>query len=302
MVIKKETIQRIKDIIERRYRHLTLSLLGSGVLSAEDLAALKARGVDTSSKGSFLELVYNHSFMNPPGNPAAPTSAKDAEAQQRPSGAKPAGEAHDYAVEHANENAAQLLDRMRVDVATRVESIIRETNNKYKSNALQNLVRPEEADELVKESMVGEIKQRLRDTAGDANRDWTRIAVTEVSNVIGIGSTDRIVAQNKDKNLQEVYVFRVTVSDATTCKWCRNFYLDADGSPKVYRLSTLLANGSNYGKRTSDWRPVIQATHPNERCSQVVELPPGYKVLPGGKLTYIGVDAFGEYISNKLTA
>ena len=302
MVISKETIQKIKEIIDRKYKQLTVSMLGKNILSPEELRALEAAGVDTSNDTSLLELVYNHNFLNRQGDGLGPISVEDMIAQQSAPGVVPQGEAHDYAVEHANENAAQLLDKMKTDVSTRIEGIIRETNSQYKANALQNLNRPDEADQLIKEGMVGQIKQRLRDASGDATRDWNRIALTETSNAIGIGSTDRIVAQNQDKKLDEVYVFRIVVGDEATCKWCRRFYVDEDGSPKVYKLSTLLSNGSNYGKRTSEWRPVVDATHPNTRTSQVIELPPGYKVLPGGKLTYIGLDAFEEYIVNKLSA
>lgn len=302
MVISKETIQKIKEIVERKYKQFTVSMLGKDTLTPQELKALQAAGIDTSNDTSLLELVYNHNFLNLEGADVGPTSVEDMISQQKVPGIKPQGEAHDYAVEHANENAAQLLDKMKTDVSTRIEGIVRETNSQYKANALQNLNRPDEADQLIKEGMVGQIKQRLRDASGDATRDWNRIAITEVSNAIGIGSTDRIVAQNQNKDLNEVYVFRIIVNDSATCKWCKRFYLDEDGSPKVYKLSTLLSNGSNYGKKTAEWNPVINATHPNERCSQVIELPPGYKVLPGGKLTYIGVDAFNEYIVNKIAS
>jgi hypothetical protein len=302
MVISKETLAKIKDIIDRNYRNLTVSVLGDSVLTPEEKKALEREGVKVEGSESLLELVYNHNFINQEGTPNAPTSVQDMRAQQAIPGVVPKGEAHDYAVEHANEIARQLLDKMNQDVSTRIEGFIRDTNNEYKANALQNLDRVQEADELVKEGMVSQIKAKLRDTAGAADRDWRRIAVTEISNAIGIGSTDRIVAKNADKQLKDVYVFRIIVEDAKTCKYCRSFYQDADGSPKLYRLSTILGNGSNYGKKAADWRPTIQATHPNERCSQVIELPVGYKVLPGGKLTYIGVDQWQEYITNKLTS
>ncbi len=302
MVISKETIKRIKDIIDKNYKQLTISVLGKDIFTPDELAKLMIQGVDISNKQSLLDLVYNHNFLNQHGEIIAPTSVGDMAAQQSPVGVKPQGEAHDYAIEHANENAAQLIEKMKGDISTRVEGIIRETNSQYKANALQNLDRPDATDELIKEGMVGQIKQRLRDTSGDANRDWKRIAVTEVSNSIGIASTDRIVAKNKEKDLEDVYVFKIPVNDSKLCKYCRRFWLDSDDSPKVYRLSTLLSYGSNYGKKTSEWRPTIQSTHPNDRESMVIELSPGYKVLSGGKLTYIGLDEWSNYIVEKLVA
>lgn len=302
MIIPKSTILKIKGLIDKKYKILAITMLGQSVLSAAEKLDLESQGEDITNDDSVMDLAYNHNFLNEEGGQIAPTSVGDMKSQQSAPGVKPRGEAHDYAIEHANENTAQLIEKMRQDVSTRIEGIIRETNNQYKSNALQNLNRTDQADELVKEGMVGQIKTRLRDTAKNVTRDWKRVAVTEVSNVIGIGSADRIVAKNQDKNLDEVYVFRTVINDAKLCKYCKKFYLDGDGSPKLYKLSTLLSNGSNYGKKTDSWNPVITATHPNERCSQIIELPPGYKVLPGGSLTYIGMDAFHDYISNKLTA
>jgi hypothetical protein len=153
---------------------------------------------------------------------------------------------------------------------------------------------------LVKESTLSKLKQKLRDTTQDVNRDWLRVATTVMSETIGNGSVDRIVTDNRDKDAGEVYVYRIVVNDAALCKYCRRFYMDEDGSPKVYKLSTLLGNGSNFGKKKDSWLPVVGATHPNERCSQVIELKPGWKVLPGGKQTYIGLEKWNDYIVNKV--
>jgi len=302
MVISKETIKRIKRIIERNYNQFTISILGKSVFSPEELKNLNAEGLDTSNNDSLLDLIYSHNFINRHGDPKAPTSVEDMKSQQSLPGTVPEGEAHEYASEHLNENASQLIEKMNQDVQTRVEGLIRETNHQFKTNALQNLNRPDEVDDIIKEGMVSQIKQKLRDSSGDANRNWRRVAITETSNAIGAGSSDAIVARNREKDLGEVYVFRIVVGDSKLCKYCREFYLDGDGSPKLYRMSTLLNNGSNYGKKTPEWKPVVLATHPNERCSAVMELPPGYKLLSGGSMTYIGMDVWDDYIQEKLNS
>lgn len=302
MVISKKTIAKIKEIVKKKHAKLGITLLGNSIYTRSELNALKKQGIDISNTTSLMDLAYNHNFVNTEGNPTNPTSVEDMTAQQSVPGIKPEGEAHDYAVEHSNENVAQLIEKMSTDVSTKLEGLIRESNNQYKSNALQNLDRSDAADELVKEGMIGQIKGKLRDAANDSGRDWHRVATTEISNVIGIGSTDRIVAKNRAKSMDDVFVYRIAIIDAKTCKYCKRFYIDADGSPKVYKLSTLLSNGSNYGKKTADWAPVVVATHPNERCSQMIEVPPGYKVQVGGKLTYIGLSAWNDYIVDKIEA
>jgi hypothetical protein len=195
----------------------------------------------------------------------------------------------------------QYIQKLRQDVATRIENLIRENNDTFKMDSLQNLDREDFLDSLVKESSVGKLKRALQDTSKDGNRDWLRVAITELSNTVGIAGVDRIVTDNRNSDMSEIYVYRIIVNDAATCKYCKRFYLDSDGSPKLYKLSTLLNNGSNVGKKTDAWKPTTMATHPNERCSAVIELKPGFALTPGGKVTYIGLDKWPDYIHQKLS-
>jgi arsenate reductase-like glutaredoxin family protein len=299
MVTKKETIEKIREIIQKHYARLVVSVLGKDPLSDKELKELEEQGIDTSNQDSLLSLVYYHNFINHPVGPNDPKTVEEMKAQQSVIGLKPKGLAHDYTVESINDKTKQYIDKLKLDMMTRVEGIIRENNDSYKMNALQNLDRQDALDELVKESTLGKLRQKLRDTSGDGNRDWMRVAVTEMSNAIGIASVDRIVSDNIESPLDEVYVYRIIVKDAKTCKWCRRFY-DEDDGPKLYRLSTLLGNGSNYGKKTDSWLPVVGATHPNERCSQMIELKPGFALNPDGSQTYIGLEKWKDYVLHKL--
>jgi hypothetical protein len=61
-----------------------------------------------------------------------------------------------------------------------------------------------------------------------------------------------------------------------------------------------MANGSNIGRKRSEWKPVVVATHPNERCSGLLELRPGWKVSQGGGVEFIGKTAWDAYLERKL--
>lgn len=302
MVTDKATIEKIREIVAKNYNRLAISVLGRGVLSEEDLRKLKEAGVDTSNQDSLMSLVYHHNYINHPVGKNAPTSVEDMKNQQKIDDIKPSGRAHQYAEENINDKMKQLIDKMKTDVMTRLEGIVRENNDQFKVDSLKNPLRSESMEELVKESTLGKLKQRLQDTSKDGNRDWMRVAITEMSNAVGIASADRIMVDNADKDMDDIYVFRIVVNDAKTCKYCRRFYVDSDGSPKVYRLSTLLSNGSNYGKKTDDWKPCAGATHPNERCSQTIELKPGWQVNANGSVSYIGLEKWRDYIFHKLAS
>ena len=298
MVISKETLEKIAEIITKHYNQLTISVLGRSVFTPKQLKEMQAAGIDTSNKNSLLAMIYYHNFINNPIGNNSPTSVEDMKVQQSQPGIKPEGEANDYTVENINDKTKQYIDKLRMDVVTRIQGFIRDNNDEYKFNALANLDRPDAMDELVKESSLGKVKQKLRDSSKDAARDWQRVALTEMSNAIGIGSVDRIVTDNRGADLDDVYVYRIIVGDAITCKYCRRFY--GEGIPKLYRLSTLLENGSNYGKKQDAWMPVSGATHPNTRTSQVIELKPGFALRSGGSVTYIGLAKWADYIHEVL--
>ena len=302
MVTSNETIEKIKKIVNKHYNRLLVKVIGNDALTKVQLAELKAAGFDVSNKDSLMEVIYNHNFLNNPRTTTSPTSMSDMIAQQSVRGLAPQGEANKFTVDHLNETTKQLIEKLKLDTSTRIENIVRQNNVNYKFNALQNIDRSELADTIVKESSISRVKSILKDTAADGSRDWQRVALTEMSNAIGAGSVDRIVTDNRDKQAEDIYVYRIIVGDSVTCKWCRKFYGDVGQTPKIYRLSTLLANGSNYGLKTSDWKPVTGATHPNTRTSQIVELKPGFAVEPGGRPTYIGMDAWENYIAENLTA
>ena len=60
------------------------------------------------------------------------------------------------------------------------------------------------------------------------------------------------------------------------CPVCRRLYLisgEIGTEPIVFKLSTLLANGTNIGVKQANAKPVIGATHPYCRCTLNVKPP-----------------------------
>jgi len=297
MMLSKDALQKIKKIIENSYNELLVSVAGTSVLTESELDDLRDLGV-SPEKNSLLTLLYYNNLLNDLTSTTAPTSVPDMERQQRSAPTEP----HQLqAIEHLNENFAQTTRKISSDIQGKVEGLIREYNLSIRNKKLaDNLPTEGQTARLMQDSTVGGLRQALRDMTEDANRNWSRVAITETANALGLGSIDRVTAENKDKDIAEVYVFRIPVDDAALCKKCKQFYLDTDRSPVVYRLSTLLANGTNNGKKMDNWRPVATATHPNDRESGVIELKPGWKVRPGGSLEFIGLDAWPAYINAKL--
>lgn len=297
MIISKQKLAKIKQIIEKNYNSLLVSVLGKHVFTDDELAEMRKEGIDTDNEESLLQMVYYNYVLNDMKANEAPRNISEMRKQQQ---GKPVGHVYDVAEEHVDESFKQHVDKLRADVQSSLEGVIRTSNMQYRNNSLENLNRLDEIDRLIKESSVGKVKQALREYMGEVGRNYDRIAVTEVANALGMASVDRVVAQNKNAKPEEVYVFRIPVRDAALCKFCRKFYLDADETPAVYRLTTLLRNGTNYGKKTDAWKAVAVATHVNDRESGILQLKPGWKVGIDGKLEYIGMKDWDKYIRDKL--
>lgn len=144
---------------------------------------------------------------------------------------------------------------------------------------------------LLKRETVSKMVVELRNKSGDMFRNWKRVAVTELTNTMNAGAVDQIVRNNPKRSAEEIYVYKAIPIDFKTCKICLRVYLDSDGAtPKVYSLSDLLSNGTNYGKNASDSLAVVGATHPNCR-GLLLQLPDGWGFIKGSQnLKYYGPD------------
>ena len=111
------------------------------------------------------------------------------------------------------------------------------------------------------------IASELRTATEDWNRDWHRVAATEVHNA----SESAYASHMRDAYGPDCLVWRQEAPDC--CDVCRRLVMDADGTPKVWKLSELTANGTNWGKKQKEWLPVIGTIHPSCRGTVGFALP-----------------------------
>lgn len=105
----------------------------------------------------------------------------------------------------------------------------------------------------------------------------------------------KAVQIKEDSIFDDPYVYKVPIEDERLCKACKSAYLNEDGSPKIYRLSELEANGSNIGLKPNEWKPTLGQLHLHCRCIlQYVN------VLKGTTLNdYIWSEKSQRYILNE---
>ena len=124
----------------------------------------------------------------------------------------------------------------------------------------------------------------LREKSKDWNRDWDRVAYSEMWDSKLNGEVNAIIDNESPISKQglNTRVFKRPAPNA--CAHCKKHYLEKDGiTPKVFTVSELLANGNNYGKKVADWKPTLGIMHPNCICPLSV-LPDGWKFDSSGSL------------------
>jgi hypothetical protein len=137
-------------------------------------------------------------------------------------------------------------------------------------------------DSITNRHSTGELGERLFDNFGEMNRDWRRIAETEIANSQNNG---QILTELENAEEGEV-VFMRGVSATEACPWCRGevdgrivVVLDAPpsgGGDKVKvngeTYTAIWPNKSNYGRPRRNWWVAAGAQHP-------------HAILPGQSIT-----------------
>jgi len=91
-----------------------------------------------------------------------------------------------------------------------------------------------------------------------------RIVDTEMNNIFQRGRAVQIAEQNKGK---DPLVYKDVYEGA--CRHCIHLYLTRGlgSEPRVFKLSQLIANGTNIGRKVRDWLGTISGVHPWCRCN-----------------------------------
>lgn len=173
--------------------------------------------------------------------------------------------------------------QLETDISGQLESAIMPFVDRREGAAIYDVLR----DKDVHKKYLGNI---LKDKVENWQHRWKMIVNTELARASNYGAVDAILHNNKDRSPHEVLVYKTGPHDDITCKYCMSFWFSDDGiTPKVYKLSELIANGSNIGRKAKEWKPTIDITHPHER-HVLVELRDGYGFGQNGGMQYIGKD------------
>lgn len=167
------------------------------------------------------------------------------------------------------------------DIKSQQERIFRDVNKTLQDSSLKgqrDFLREEVLQGQLDNKQAKEIASDIAHKVGDWNRDFERIVNCNLSNAYNKGVEEMALRNGGPDTL----VYKIV--QETACESCEKAYLTngIGSAPRTFKIGELIANGSNYGRKKADWKPVVEIHHPNCFC-RLAEVPKGFTLNPKTK-------------------
>lgn len=263
MVLTPEQINELLSIIHTNQAIIIGKQLGLEYLSEYDKSLLEANGVDYqnlySEESDSIFQSFNLGMLA--------QALKDTKALNKLSykDLKTYIKQGDYIPITKKEQAViySIKNQSLSDIRSLNGRIFQDVNGILNNRTSQEeFIREELKEGMEKKKPLREIANDLHKKTGDWSRDFDRIVEYQANTAYQQGRASFLSQTEGDDCEVWKRVFQ------SACKHCLSLYTTAGflSEPKVFKLSELRANGSNIGRKTSEWKPVVGSTHPFCRC------------------------------------
>lgn len=265
MLLPKDIINRIDEIVERSYIGFTFDIIGDDFFTEDQKRKIEALGLIIGRK-SLIELLYILVRMRTNPKYRSDKTLNQLLDEVAQTGVLPAiTDAQQDTIEHGKASINQSIEDSKKFIIKRIREEILDTNDSYRQEiqmtGITNLAEVQERANNSMQLLLG----TLLGISVMANKNFTRAFSTSLTKFINNGVVDEVAAI-AGKDAKNSLVFKNVVNDSSLCEWCRSFYMNPDGTPKIYRLKDLQKNGSNIGKPRSAWNPTVGPCHVRCRC------------------------------------
>ena len=189
-----------------------------------------------------------------------------------------------YAIEAAERSAAAYVTKFSEDVVGTAGKLIDDKNRQIVHDMIVSQQKRELTAIKMREGAPDRLVTNWRQLSGefyrtmeDKARDWDRIAFTETRNA----ELDGKAMEMLHKYGPDQLVYKLPLP--TACPQCNFLYKDANGVPRLFKLSTMLGYGTNVGRKplpvrggvvsasersdgAEEWKPVVGTMHPWCEC------------------------------------
>jgi hypothetical protein len=276
-----EQLHAIREIVRKHHQAFVVNVIGPEAMPPEVLDDLQRAGlIDTEL--SSIEDAYRLGQAIATGHPEVARMGLAEFQRWLRKNPVPLTQQERRAVEVAQHHAATYA----VGLGNRVDGSINErivVADRALAQKIRDDIKTATAANIARRQTIKDLVSDLKWSTKDWARDWDRIAITEKHRAMQQGVADGYSKQYGP----DVRVAIREMPDA--CEHCKRLNNGSDGQPRIFPLSLLEANGTNYGRKAKDWQPVLPPVHPH--CQgQVVRIPPGWgfdatgALVPGGEL------------------
>jgi hypothetical protein len=279
MLFSEEEIKKILDNVDLMVVKMVAQVLGKDFLTKEDLDLLKRKGVDLIKlipkfPSHYQAFLFGRVSAAVGTNATAQMSYSEFTAFLSKMGLfEPTAREMAFYKVAANKTYTHIKgfsERIKNDVRASISAEELSYLQAQEAAKADAVLKKELLDGTFEKRSVKKITSNLANQMNDWNRDWGRIVETESQDIYNLGRAEIIMEEDPDP----LVYFDVFPG---ACRHCIRLYLKGGigSEPKVFHLSELMANGTNYGVKSKDWKATIHPVHPFCRCD-LRYLPKGY--------------------------
>jgi len=268
MLTSKDLYKRIDEIVERAYLSFLFMLVGEDFLSDEQKRQVEALGLIVGRR-PLIELLYILIRNRPTEGYAQDATLNRLLDQISSTGILPIlNDAQQATLDTGRAAMIEAVESTKAEIKKRVRQEVIEANREHRQHVavkrVESISDVKERRDTLRDKLLKLIPAIMASAQDAFERSFTS-ALTDTVNDVAV---DSATAESLFTGIppKDIVVYKKVVNDDRLCKWCNRFYQHADGSPILYTLAELQANGSNYGKPKSEWKPVLGKTHPFCRC------------------------------------
>jgi len=268
MLTSTTILKRIDDIVEKAYLDFTFDIIGADFFSDEQKRQIESLGLIIGRK-PLIELLYILVRQRPHEGYKKDATLTELLDQVALSGVLPIiTDAQRYSIEHAKASINKSIEDTKTLIKKKLTQKILDANQEYKQHVIVNRLTSLPQQIEYKNKFLAPLLLSVGAILALAHKNFVRAFTTDLTDSINDATVDAATtsAMISRTAVEEIKVYKTVMNDAKLCNWCHKFYLNKDGSPKIFALTELQENGVNDPAKKSSWKPVIGATHPRCRC------------------------------------
>lgn len=272
MLVPNNIYNLIDDIIERSYQGFTYSILGKDFLTKDQQTELEALGLLVGNR-PLLELVYLLVKQRSEGRYQADVTLHHLLESIFATGVIAGlSDVARATIDNAEQAMGTVIERTKADVKTAIKYQVTQFNQAEQAHARQNGFTTIPARKEREESQLPLLLLAIGAAIAVSQKAFHRDFTTELTTLVNQAAIDSAVDKYSAFAVAagEVYCMKKVTLDDRTSEHCKHYYLNRDGSPTIYKLSELIANGVNDLKNKKSWKAVACADHPRCRSQLII--------------------------------